>query len=196
MVARFLILDRGRMLCVRSLQRCFYWAAPLYSCDSTCKNIPVGFCQPTKQHTMAEGESSCYVAWTRLLTEMPLNFINSHWNVCLESESDFRKVLVQKLAEVEQPERPEELTDEYRADAKGADDVFSACYKYVPRGMWIDAAGDPEGLCYAPWLCLCFWLFIPFPRLKELLGIGFGRYCPSTGIHRASKGLQRSRTFG
>jgi hypothetical protein len=51
--------------------------------------------------------------------------------------------------------------DEFWAKAKGKDEVFYECNMYGPRNLWVDAAGDPEGLCNAPWLCLCFWLFVP-----------------------------------
>jgi hypothetical protein len=89
-------------------------------------------------------------------------------------------------------ERPSELTGEFWAESKGADDVFKACHLYVPRNMWIEAAGDPTGLCYAPWLCLSSWLFVPYSRLKVLLGEGFGKRSKQVGLHRAPGTLFRS----
>lgn len=55
-----------------------------------------------------------------------------------------------------------------------ANDLLLAMISFLPQCVWLELYGDPEGVCFAPWLCVCFWLRIRLSRLKELLPQGRG----------------------
>jgi hypothetical protein len=41
----------------------------------------------------------------------------------------------------------------------------------LPQCVWLELYGDPEGVFFSPWLCVCFWLHIRPAKLKELLPV-------------------------
>ena len=55
----------------------------------------------------------------------------------------------------------------------------------------VEALLGPEGVCLAPWLCVCFWLHIRPAKLKELLPAGHGKH--GNDILRRCSVLTRSR---
>jgi hypothetical protein len=75
-----------------------------------------------------------------------------------------------------------------RADVN---DVVSAILEHVPRGTWIEASGDPDGLCYVEWMCLCALLNVSFSRLEALLAPNWGQYLTIPGMERSRKQLSR-----
>jgi hypothetical protein len=62
----------------------------------------------------------------------------------------------------------------------------------LPQCVWLKLYWDPEGVCFfAPWLCVCFWLYTRPAKLKELLPAGHGKH--SYDILRWCSVLTRSR---
>jgi hypothetical protein len=85
-----------------------------------------------------------------------------------------------------------------RGWVNGADvnDVMHNILTNVPRRMNLQLNGDCEGVCIAPWLCVNYYLGMPFEQLKEITGKDFGRFLKwgfgrNHLVHRASAGAKR-----
>ena len=52
-----------------------------------------------------------------------------------------------------------EHCDNFWADTDGYDQLLTMT-ALPPQCVWLDLYGDPEGVCFAPWLCVCFRLHI------------------------------------
>lgn len=63
--------------------------------------------------------------------------------------------------------------DEFWATADN-NDFLERLISFCPQRVWLELNGDPDGLHFAPWLCVCSWLKIRFPRMKEILGRDWG----------------------
>ena len=92
------------------------------------------------------------------------------------------------------PAVPEELQD-YNWDKANVNDLVEMYTRYVPAWMWLEVSGDPDGLCYLPWLCLCVWLNITVIRLTELLDPNWGKFLAGVpGLEKGGDMLKRRKT--
>ena len=62
-----------------------------------------------------------------------------------------------------------EYDDELWADAD-INDLYTRLVDHAPRRVWLELNGDPEGICFAPWLCVSSILRIRPERLRAILG--------------------------
>jgi len=83
-----------------------------------------------------------------------------------------------------------EYDDHFWADKDG-NDLLLMSIALLPQCVWLELYSDPEGVCFAPWLCVCFWLHIRPAKLKELLPAGHGKH--GNDILRRCSVLTRSR---
>jgi hypothetical protein len=80
-------------------------------------------------------------------------------------------------------------------------DVRQRMLKNCPRRSWLQLNGDPKGECYAPFLCVCYWVGMPYVEFLEVLGLDLGRHLAwglrgrKAFVHRQRDGLQRHSAF-
>ena len=92
------------------------------------------------------------------------------------------------------PQVPPELQD-YNWDKANVNDFLEMYTQYAPAWVWLEVSGDPDGLCYLPWLCLCVWLNITVIRLKELLEPNWGKFLQGVpGLKKGRATLKRCMT--
>ena len=92
------------------------------------------------------------------------------------------------------PAVPEELQG-YNWDKANLNDLVEMYTRYVPAWVWLEVSGDPDGLCYLPWLCLCVWLNITVIRLTELLDPSWGKFLAGVpGLEKGGDMLKRCKS--
>ena len=86
-------------------------------------------------------------------------------------------------------------------DDADVNDVRQRMLKYCPRRFWLQLNGDPKGECYAPFLCVCYWVGLPYGKFVDVLGPDFGRRLAwglrgsESFVHREKDGLKRHSKY-
>jgi hypothetical protein len=85
---------------------------------------------------------------------------------------------------------------EYDDDAWESSDIndfFAQLILWAPQRCWLELSGDPDGLHFAPFLCVCVHLKIRFEQMQKILGRGWGSSFKNAAAKRGTReGLKRS----
>jgi hypothetical protein len=87
---------------------------------------------------------------------------------------------------VEQDHSEVEYDDDFW-DSADINDFFHELITWAPQRCWLELSGDPTGLHFAPFLCVCIILKIRFDRMVEILGKSWGSQVKSSAIMRLSR---------